>query len=151
MIRRTVIGFGNLLMGDDAVGIQVVRLLANMNLPDDVELIDGAVASFEVLSDARDAAEIIIIDALAGGGQPGDLYQVSPDDLGETAHAGHFSIHQFSLTEALHLVRQLGPMQPVIIYGIEPATMEFGLELSAPVASAAQRAAGLIATYLKEG
>ena len=151
MIRRTVIGFGNLLMGDDGVGIQVVRLLADMNLPDDVELIDGAVASFEVLSDARDAAEIIIIDALAGGGQPGDLYQVSSEELGERTHAGHFPIHRSIPTDPLHLVRQLGPMPPVVIYGIEPGTMDLGLELSAPVASAARRAAGLIAAYLKEG
>ena len=133
MLRRVVIGFGNLLMGDDAVGIHVVRQLGDMDLPPDVELVDGAVASFEALSDARDADEIIIVDALAGGGQPGDMYQITPDDLGEVAAAGSFSLHQFSLTEALYLTKQVGPMPPILIYGIEPGTVELTLELSPPV------------------
>ena len=149
MLRRVVIGFGNLLMGDDAVGIHIIRHLAEMDLPEDVELVDGAVASFEALSDARDADEIIIADAIAGGGQPGDVYQISPDDLGEVAASGSFSLHQFSLTEALHLTKQLGPMPPIVIYGVEPGAVELTLELSAPVAAAAKRAALLIASYLK--
>ena len=149
MTRRVVIGFGNLLMGDDAVGIHVIKHLADIKLPDDVELVDGAVASFEALSDARDADEIVIVDALAGGGKPGDLYQISPDDLGEVAASGHFSLHQFTLTEALHLTKQLGPMPPIVIFGIEPGRVELGLELSAPVAQGAQRVAHLIASYLQ--
>lgn len=149
MLRRVVIGFGNLLMGDDAVGIHVVRQLGDMDLPPDVELVDGAVASFEALSDARDADEIIIVDALAGGGQPGDMYQITPDDLGEVAAAGSFSLHQFSLTEALYLTKQVGPMPPILIYGIEPGTVELTLELSPPVKGGAERAALRIASYLR--
>lgn len=149
MLRRVVIGFGNLLMGDDAVGIHIVRELAALSLPSDVELVDGAVASFEALSDARDADEIIIADALTGGGQPGDIYQITPDDLGEVAAAGSFSLHQFSLTEALYLTKQAGPMPPVIIYGVEPGAVELTLELSPPVQAAAKRTAQLIAAYLR--
>lgn len=149
MAKRTVIGFGNLLMGDDAVGIHVIRELANLSLPPDVELVDGAVASFEALSDARGSAEIIVVDALAGGGQPGSLYRISPDDLGDVAATGNFSLHQFSLSEAIYLTKQLGPMPPMLIYGIEPGQLDLGLELSAPVEQAVKRAAALIASYLR--
>ena len=66
-----------------------------------------------------------------------------------TVASGSFSLHQFSLTEALHLTKQLGPMPPIVIYGVEPGAVELTLELSAPVAAAAKRAALLIASYLK--
>jgi len=150
MSKRVVIGFGNLLMGDDAAGLQVLTHLSGMKLPDDVELIDGGVASLEALSNARGAAEIILVDALYGGGQPGELYDVAPDDLGSIA-ADHFSLHQFTLAEALYLTRQLGSMPPIVIYGIEPGCMDMGIGLSSPVAAAAEQAAYRIAGYLRGG
>lgn len=149
MAKRVVIGFGNPLMGDDAAGLHVLAHLAGMMMPPDVELMDGGVSSLEALSDARRAAEIIIVDAMTGQGHPGELYTVVPEDLGTLVAADQFSLHQFSLTEAIYLVRQLGSMPPIRIYGIEPGCMAMGIGLSEPVAEAVKQAAVRIADYLR--
>ena len=143
-MRTAVVGFGNLLMGDDGVGIHVVRELADAGLPDAVELVDGGVSSLEVLASLLGAARIVIVDALAGGGEPGAIYRLTPDDLGEAAASPTFSLHEFSLAQSLALLARTAALPPIVIYGVEPACIDCGLELSAPVAEAARRVAALI-------
>ncbi len=145
MARTVIVGFGNLLMGDDAVGIHVVRELAAGGLPPGVEAVDGGVASLEVLGSLLDAARIIIVDALAGGGEPGTVYRLTPAELGAVSGEQGFSLHEFSLPQALALLSLTAELPPIVIFGVEPAAMEAGLELSPPVAAAAGRVAALIA------
>jgi hydrogenase maturation protease len=145
MRRTVVVGFGNLLMGDDAVGIHVVRALAARGLPPGVEAVDGGVASLEVLGSLLDAARIIIVDALAGGGEPGAVYRLTPADLGTAAGSPGYSLHEFTLPQALALLARTATLPPIVIFGVEPAGMDMGLELSPPVAAAAVRVADLIA------
>ncbi len=150
MARTVVVGFGNLLMGDDAVGIHVVRELASRELPPGVETVDGGVASLEILGSLLDAARIIIVDALAGGGEPGSVYRLTPDALGTAASPPGYSLHDFTLPQALALLARTAELPPIDIFGVEPAGMDLGLELSPPVAAAARRVADLIAAELEE-
>jgi hydrogenase maturation protease len=151
MGRTVVVGFGNLLMGDDGVGVHVVRALAGRALPAGVEVQDGGVASLEVLGSLRDAARVVIVDALTGGGEPGAVYRLMPADLGQVSAAPGLSLHDFSLPQALALLEKTGPLPPIVIYGVEPASMATGLELSPPVAAAARRVADLIAAEVGGG
>ncbi len=151
MERTVVVGFGNLLLGDDGVGIHVVQALAGHDLPAGVELVDGGVASLEVLGSLRDAAKVVIVDALTGGGEPGNVYRLTPADLEPSSVAPGLSLHEFSLPQALALLEQTGPLPPIVIFGVEPAAIETGLELSAPVAEAAIRVAGLVAAEVRGG
>jgi hydrogenase maturation protease len=144
LMRTVVVGFGNLLMGDDGVGIHVVQALAAAGLPGAVELVDGGVSSLEVLGSLRGAARIIIVDALTGGGEPGSVYRLTPADLGEAPARPAFSLHDFTLAQSLALLARTAPLPPTVIYGVEPARLEQGLELSPPVAAAAARVAALI-------
>lgn len=144
MRRTVVVGFGNLLMGDDGVGIHVVRELEARGVPDGVELVDGGVASLEVLATLPPAGEVVIVDALTGGGRPGDVYRLTPADLVPAEGPPAFSLHEFTLVQSLVLLARLGPLPPMVIYGVEPATMEPGMELSPPVAAAATKVAELI-------
>ncbi|SDF29151.1 hydrogenase maturation protease [Sporolituus thermophilus] len=144
-----VVGFGNLLMGDDGAGIRVVERLNDLGLPSGVKALDGGVASFEVLAGLRQAQAIIIVDAMAAGGAPGAVYRMTPADLGAPAPDRAFSLHEFTLLEALHLAAKVAPLPPVVIYGIEPASVELGLELTPPVAQAVERVANLIMDELR--
>ncbi len=151
MGRTVVVGFGNLLMGDDGVGVHVVRALAGRALPAGVELVDGGVASLEVLGALRGAARVVIVDALTGGGEPGAVYRLTPADLGPASATPGLSLHDFSLPQALALLARTGPLPPIVIFGVEPAAMQTGLELSAPVAAAALRVADLVAAEVRGG
>ncbi|MDT8903108.1 hydrogenase maturation protease [Anaeroselena agilis] len=151
MVERTVVvGFGNLLMGDDGVGIHVVRSLAERGLPRGAEAVDGGVASLEILGSLLDAGRIIIVDALAGGGEPGSVYRLTPADLGQAETSPGFSLHDFTLPQTLALLARTASLPPIVIYGVEPAGMDPGLELSPPVAVAAGRVADLIIADLED-
>ncbi len=151
MERTVVAGFGNVLMGDDGVGIHVVRGLAAHALPAGVELVDGGVASLAVLGTLLDAARIIIVDALGGEGEPGDIYRLTPADLGPTSLAPGYSLHEFSLPQSLALLAMTATLPPIVIYGVKPASLAMGLELSPPAAAAARRVVDLILAEVRGG
>ncbi|HWQ61846.1 MAG TPA: hydrogenase maturation protease [Negativicutes bacterium] len=151
MGRTVVAGFGNLLMGDDGIGVHVVRELHGHDLPDGVELVDGGVASLEVLGTLLDAAKLIIVDALTGGGEPGAVYRLTPADLGAVPATAGYSLHEFSLPQSLALLAETAVLPPIVIYGVEPASLAMGLELSPPAAAAARRVVDLILTEVQGG
>lgn len=136
--KTLIIGFGNLLMGDDGAGIHAVRRLASFSLPAQVEVIDGGVNSFAALTEIHNAAKVIFIDAMQGGGQPGDVYCLTLADFEALPSGGEISIHEFSLADTLYLYRQMGEIPPVIIYGIEPANLDWGVKLSPSIGSAVE-------------
>lgn len=138
MGRTLIIGFGNILMGDDGAGIHAVQKLAACSLPSQTEAIDGGVSSFAALTDIHDAARVIFIDAMRGGGQPGTIYRLTLDNFGPLPMGEALSVHDFSLWDALTAYRSLGELPPIVIYGIEPETLEWGLDLSPRVSAAVE-------------
>jgi hydrogenase maturation protease len=130
--KMIIIGIGNLILRDEGVGVHAVRELEGRKLPAHVEIIDGGTSLMELLPVIQDAERIIVIDALRGGGEPGTVYRVTPDDLmAETERT--LSLHQVSLLEVLGMVRQLGGDPQVVIIGVEPHEISWGMELTAEV------------------
>jgi hydrogenase maturation protease len=127
-----ILGIGNLLLRDEGVGVHAVRELEGRKLPSHVEVIDGGTSLMELLPIIQEAERIIVIDALRGGGEPGTLYRVFPDDLmAETERP--LSLHQVGLLEVLGMARQLGGDPQVVIIGVEPKEISWGMELTPEV------------------
>jgi hydrogenase maturation protease len=151
MAKTMIVGFGNLLLSDEGAGIHLVRKLAAYSLPPEVEVIDGGVNSFAVWAFVQPACQIIMVDAMRGGGQPGDIYRLTAQDLEATAPSRQsLSVHDFSLLDSLNMAKQLGELPPVTIYGIEPADLSLGMELSPQVASAVDQVIIKIIKELKQ-
>jgi hydrogenase maturation protease len=92
------------------------------------------------------ADRIIVIDALKGGGKPGAIYRLRPDDL--TAEAERpLSLHQVGLLEVLGMARQLGGDPQVVIIGVEPKEISWGMELTPEVEAKLPK---IIETVLEE-
>ena len=66
-----MLGLGNVIMGDEGVGVHVVRALEKQALPDGVECLDGGTGGFILLEPLQNADRIILIDAAADGNPPG--------------------------------------------------------------------------------
>jgi hydrogenase maturation protease len=145
-----VVGFGNLLMSDDGVGIRVAQAMAEDRLPAGVSVVDGGVSSLEVLGPLLAADKVIIVDALTGGGEPGTVYRLTPADLADVQGTEMFSLHDFSLPQTLALLSARAKLPPMVIYGVEPAAVAMGLELTPAVAVAAARVRELILAELGE-
>jgi hydrogenase maturation protease len=112
--------------------VHAVRELEGRKLPSHVEVIDGGTSLMELLPIIQEAERIIVIDALRGGGEPGTIYRITPDDLmAETERP--LSLHQVGLLEVLGMARQLGGDPQVVIIGVEPHEISWGMELTPEV------------------
>jgi hydrogenase maturation protease len=129
MTRVLVAGIGNVFLGDDGFGVEVVRQLASQPLPEGVELFDAGVGGLHLAYRLLDGYDLLIaVDAVARGGPPGTIYVVEPElsHEPETADA-----HAVSLPSVLALVRALGgTLCRVLVVGCEPATLGEGMGLS---------------------
>ncbi|MGE5398475.1 MAG: hydrogenase maturation protease [Chitinophagales bacterium] len=125
-----VVGIGNLLLCDEGVGVHAVNRLQEMELPPGVELIDGGTHSYDLVDVFCQAENLIIIDALQGGGEPGTIYRAPLEDLGLKPEENATSIHQLHFIEAVRMVNLMGHQPRVMVFGVEPARIDWDLEMS---------------------
>jgi hydrogenase maturation protease len=122
-----IAGMGNILLKDDGVGVHAVKRFQRDDGPD-YRAVEVGCAVFDALHLFDWAERILLIDAMQAGRPPGTVYRVDSlkdMDMG-TMPA---SLHEFSVIQALEMI-QKDPMPAVAIIGIEPESIDFGLELS---------------------
>ena len=125
-----VIGLGNLLVGDDGVGVHVVNELQKKQLPVNVEVIDGGSCGLGLLTLMEGADRVIIIDAMVSAGKPGSLVKLDPQQFKLREPQKAPSSHYLSLLQTLELAAALGYQQEVLIVGITPETLRLSTSLS---------------------
>jgi len=147
-----VLGIGNILLKDEGVGVHAVRELTARGhpaLPDGVELYDGGTFGIDLLDTLANRRKVIVIDAVRADAAPGTVLRFTAADLAQREEAD-LSLHQVGLCETLAMARQLGcAPEEVVIFGIVPATLESGLELSPQVAAVMPRVIDLVLAELK--
>jgi hydrogenase maturation protease len=131
--RILVMGIGNLLLGDDGLGIHAVRELGRTDLPDTVDLMDAGTAFLDAVSEIGDVTKIVIIDAVRYGKKPGTVYRI-PIDPGRRPSDG-VCLHGFSVIDTMKLARSKLP-ETVVLLGIEPESIDWTMELSHTVSKA---------------
>lgn len=129
--KIAIVGVGNLLLKDEGVGVHVVQELQRRHLPSNILVIDGG-TSPDALAFVGQVDKLIIIDAVRGGGEAGTIYRLSPDDI-DQSDRNPMSLHEWELMDSLKLSSYWTEGTEVVIIGVEPAEMEWGLELSAEV------------------
>ncbi len=130
-----VLGVGNLILGDDGVGVHVAHALAARGCPEGVEVLDGGTAPLDALATVGPVRRLIVVDAANLGEEPGTVRVLSPDDL-IPASGESVSLHDLDLIWALTVLR-LTTQEPdeVAIIGVQPASMDCSTELSPAVAA----------------
>jgi len=125
--------------------VHVISALRDRELPDDVELWDGGTASFDLLDTLAGRRQVIIIDAVRTGSEPGTIFRFTPEDI-SARREQVTSLHQVGLLEALTVAEHLldSAPQEVIILGIEPKEIDWGLELSPEVEAAVPKVIELV-------
>ncbi len=155
--RILIAGIGNIFLGDDAFGVEVVRRLAAQPLPAGVAAIDFGIRGFDLAAaivDGYDAA--ILVDAASRGGPPGTVYVIEPEpEIPRVSGSESVEGHSLNPERALQWVQVWGErVPPCCLVGCEPAS--FGgdndpqMGLSAPVAAAVERALQLIHSLIGE-
>ncbi|OGN91805.1 MAG: hypothetical protein A2Z75_08910 [Chloroflexi bacterium RBG_13_50_10] len=146
----TVLGIGNLLLKDEGIGIHLVQRLAGVVDDANVKIIDaGTYPDFlSLVDDSTD--KLIIVDAVKAGDKPGTIYRFSLDDI-DLDPAPPISLHEIGVLDSLKMMALLN-RQPksMVIIGIEPKTMDFGLDLSPEVEKKLPRIIELVLKEIEE-
>ncbi len=147
--RKTLIlGLGNVLMGDEGVGVHVVRALADKALPDDVECLDGGTGGFILLEPLQNADRIILIDAAADDKPLGTVTRTMPRFAKD--YPPTLTAHDIGVKDLLDVFYMQGGQREVILYTITIDPQQpISLNLSAGAKTAARCAAFQIAEDLQ--
>ncbi|WP_245899061.1 hydrogenase maturation protease [Nonomuraea indica] len=159
--RVLVAGLGNIFLGDDGFGVEVVRLLAGTELPGGVDVTDFGIRGMDlVYALQRDYDLAILVDAAPRGEPPGTLTVLEADTPDSAASLGETSVetHGMDPVRVLRLARELGRVPDrVIVVCCEPATVLTGgadedvlVDLSEPVRAATGQAVRLVMDMIAE-
>jgi hydrogenase maturation protease len=135
-MRIVVLGIGNILLSDEGVGVRVIeRLDQHYRLPPEVEIIDGGTCGMEMLEQLEDLDALIVVDCVRFGQPPATPVLLKGDDV-PVFFKTKLSPHQVSLSDVLASLEftNRAPKRTAII-GMQPASMELGMELTPAVAA----------------
>lgn len=148
----TVLGIGNTIFHDEGLGVHILPLLEEKLacFGGQVEIIEGATDGIRLLGPIEDTDQLIIIDAMNGGKEPGTVYRVESDDI--PAYYGlKMSVHQLGFHEVLMAakIRERLPAR-MVMFGVQPQLLEFGIGLTEQVEAALPEVANRIAALVRE-
>lgn len=145
-----VLGVGNPLMGDDAVGIEALqRLQARWVLPPTIHCVDGGTWGMALLPEFDAADVLVVLDAIECGCVPGTLVRVSGEQVPRRLPP-HLSPHEINLHELFALAELRGTMpDTVVALGIQPERVEWVVGLTPSVAGTLDALADAAALELR--
>ena len=152
MSKRVLIaGIGNIFLGDDGFGVEVVGRLSGRRLPDGVEVVDFGIRGMDLAYALQvDYDLVVFVDATPRGGKPGTVYLIELEM--EEDKAVSLDTHGMDPVKVIRLARALGarPTRTLVV-GCEPRVIPGGedyddmlMELSEPVHAAVEEAAKLV-------
>ena len=154
--RILVAGVGNIFLGDDGFGVEVVRRLAGRDLPEGVEVADFGIRGMDLAYALQDDYEaVVFVDATPRGERPGTVYLIEPeiDEDGEVM----LDTHGMDPVKVIKLSRALGarPTRTLVV-GCEPQVVVSGedyddmlMELSEPVRAGVEEAVRLVESLVE--
>lgn len=155
MSRYAVLGLGNRLETDEALGAIVIERLqaepehlGGMPDPGAVELIDGGTVGLGLLPYLTELDGLVVVDAIHAGRDPGTLIDLEGGSLIE--HQQVMSVHDLGAGELLGalFVMDAWPRR-VRVLGLEPLAIELGLDLTPPVAAGVPGLLAAVAAHLE--
>jgi hydrogenase maturation protease len=127
-----VVGLGNILFSDDGIGIHLIRKLSeSQDKFPSADFIDAGTGGMNLLHLIANRKKAIIIDCVKMGKKPGEIKRFEPADVITVKKMMHFSLHEADILRVIELSRQLGECPgKIVIFGIEPESLELGQKLS---------------------
>ena len=132
-----VLGLGNILLGDEGVGVRTIEhLLAEYDFPEGVLVMDGGTLGLDLLPFLEDASRLLVVDAVQARKPPGTLIRLTGNEIPVFLDASKVSPHQDGLHDLLAVAALKGYLPTeVVFWGAQVETLGVGLELSPSVAS----------------
>lgn len=131
-----VLGLGNILLQDEGLGVRAVeRLKDRYVLPEHVQALDGGTLGLDLLPYIAGATDLLILDAVDVDRAPGTVVRLVGDSI-PAALSLKMSMHQVGVQELLGASRLRGILpRNVVVWGMQPAALDWGLDLTEPIKS----------------
>jgi hydrogenase maturation protease len=137
------------LLSDEGFGVRVVEeLLRRYRFPAAVQVLDGGTLGMDLLRFLTGTRRLIVVDAIAGDGPPGTFYRLAGDEV-QAYFREKVSLHELGIKDVLAVLAATGrPVEEVVILGVQPESLDVGLELTPVVAAAVDEAAAAVVAEL---
>jgi hydrogenase maturation protease len=153
-----VAGIGNIFLGDDGFGVEVLQRLENRKLPDQVKAIDFGIRGFDLAYALLDGFDVtILVDACPRGGTPGGVYLIEPDLSlldGPEAQQSSIDAHSMNPMNVIRMAKSMGgELKRIFLVGCEPLTLgpeEGHMGLSEPVAAGVEEAVNVVECLIEK-
>lgn len=140
-----VIGVGNEIRGDDAVGLYVCRALKG-RLPHQCKVVEDSGDGVHLMELWKSSQATILVDAVRSGTEPGQIHRYEAHQWPLPATLFQNSTHAFGVLQAIELARAMNQLpETLIVYGIEGACFDKGVGISPLVERAGRKVAESIA------
>ena len=132
-----VLGIGNSLMNDDAVGVTAIeQLQERYAFPAGVTVVDGGTLGLDLLPMLEGVKKLLIIDAIDMGAVPGALFRLQGEEV-PRAFASKLSVHQMGVQDLLAVAELQGHVpEELVVWGVQPGSIEMEMRLTAAVSAA---------------
>lgn len=126
-----LLGVGNILLTDEGFGVHVVNQLREdyvFNPP--ITILDGGTMGMELLTYMRGMTKLLLVDAINGGDAPGTVYEFPHEEM-NSYFTEAISVHEVGMQDILRIrALQEDPLEDAVVIGVEPESLELGLDLS---------------------
>src|SRR5512140_3382129 len=135
-MRAVVLGIGNIILSDEGIGVRAVEAFERRyRLPENVLAIDGGTSSMELIDELSDLDFLLVFDTIVAGKEPGTVIKLAGDEV-PAFFRRKLSPHQISLSDLLASLEFIGRApKDIVVIGVQPVTLELGMELTEPVAA----------------
>jgi len=138
-----VLGIGNVLMGDEGVGVHVVQHLERTPLPANTQCLDGGTGSFLLLEPMQQARRVILVDATIDGNAPGTVRRLTPRFSSD--YPATLTAHDIGLKDLLDAAYLTGGGLDVILFAVSiDPPQGVGAELSPAIARSVPKIARMV-------
>ncbi len=142
MGRILIVGVGNILMGDDGLGVYALDRVRSRALPGSVDTLEGGKSLIHALPDLTGYEKLILLDAVETD-EDGVVVIRNLEFAGPPHNA--ISLHELGVEEALRLILfETGHLPEVVIIGVRPEKIAFGMELSVVTSARIDRLADTV-------
>jgi hydrogenase maturation protease len=137
MSETLVLGLGNILLGDEGVGVRVIeRLQDRYEFPEGVRVMDGGTLGLDLLPYLKGISRLLVVDAIQAQEPPGTMLRLVRDEIPIFLDASKVSPHQDGLQDLLAVAALTGCLpREVVLWGVQVESLGVGLELSPVVAA----------------
>ncbi|HEY6448661.1 MAG TPA: HyaD/HybD family hydrogenase maturation endopeptidase [Acidobacteriaceae bacterium] len=132
-LRIAVLGLGNLMRADDAVGMLAIeRLKADARVPAGVSLVEGGTLGLDLLHPLQGVTHLLALDAIDAGARPGTLLRYEGESIADLPTSK--SVHLLGFSDLIGAMRLTGEApRDIVVLGVQPETISWGTRLTPTV------------------